>query len=230
MSEQEVFDPRGLLAALDRNYVSYVLIGGLARVIRGTDELTAGVDVCPSLRPENLERLGRSLEELDARRVDRRRLSLDEETLVREAVIRLRTGMGELKLVAEPAGTRRGFEDLRRASTNESIGEGLRPRVASVADLARMSAALAHEHERGVGVGVRWSGCGSSRSGGRVSCGGSWRPRSGCGRRSGVAARSRWTSSLRARVSRVEAPFEALALGSRPRSSRGRVRAISRAR
>ena len=151
MSEQEVFDPRGLLAALERNYVSYVLIGGLARVIRGTDELTAGVDVCPSLRPENLERLGRSLEELDARRVDRRRLSLDEETLVGEGVIRLRTGMGELKLVAEPAGTRRGFEDLRRASTNESIGEGLRPRVASVADLARMSAALAHEHERGRG-------------------------------------------------------------------------------
>ena len=90
MSEREVFDPRGLLAALERNYVSYVLIGGLARVIRGTDELTAGVDVCPSLRPENLERLGRSLEELEARRTDRRRLSLDEETLAREPVIRLR--------------------------------------------------------------------------------------------------------------------------------------------
>ena len=153
MSEPEVFDPRGLLAALERNYVGYVLIGGLARVIRGTDELTAGVDVCPSLRPENLERLGRSLEELEARRTDRRRLLLDEETLVGEGVIRLRTGMGELKLVAEPAGTRRGFEDLRRASTYESIGEGLRPRVASVADLARMSAALAHEHERGRGRG-----------------------------------------------------------------------------
>jgi hypothetical protein len=147
VAEQEVFDPRGLLAALDRNYVSYVLIGGLARVIRGTDEITHGVDVCPSLRPDNLERLGQALEELDARRADRRRLSLDEESLARERVIRLRTRAGELKLVPEPAGTRRGFDDLRRAASREHIGEGLRPRVASVADLARMSAALAHEHE-----------------------------------------------------------------------------------
>jgi len=151
VAAEEVFDPRGLLAALHRNYVSYVLIGGLARVIRGTDEITGGVDVCPSLRPDNLERLGKALEELEARRTDRRRLTVDEETLGREPVVRLRTSMGELKLVAEPAGTRRGFEDLRRGATHEHIGEGLRPQVASVADLARMSAALAHElgQERG---------------------------------------------------------------------------------
>ncbi len=151
MADEEVFDPRGLLSALHRNYVNYVLIGGLARVIRGTDEITSGVDVCPSLRPDNLERLGKALEELEARRTDRRRLTLDEETLASEPVIRLRTSMGELKLVAEPAGTRRGFEDLRRGATREHIGEGLRPQVASVADLARMSAALAHElgQERG---------------------------------------------------------------------------------
>jgi len=148
MAEEEVFDPRGLLAALDRSYVNYVLIGGLARIIRGTDEITGGVDVCPGLRPDNLERLGDALAELDARRADRRRLSLDEDAFKHESVIRLRTAMGELKLVGEPAGTRRGFEDLRRGATREHIGQGLRPRVASVADLARMSAALAHERER----------------------------------------------------------------------------------
>jgi len=147
VADEEVFDPRGLLAALDRNYVTYVLIGALARVIRGTDEVTHGVDICPSLRPDNLERLGRALEDLEARRADRKRLSLDEDTLTQESVIRLRTWAGELQLVPEPAGTRRGYEDLRRAATYEHIGEGLRPRVASVADLARMSAALAHEHE-----------------------------------------------------------------------------------
>ncbi len=145
MAEEEVFDPRGLLAALHRNYVPYVLIGGLARVLRGTDELTNGVDICPSLRPQNVEQLGKALEELEAKRTDRRRLTVDEEALTGEPVMRLRTTMGALKLVAEPAGTRRGFEDLRRGATEEHIGEGLRPRVASVADLARMSAALAHE-------------------------------------------------------------------------------------
>jgi hypothetical protein len=139
------FDPRALLAALHRNYVNYVLIGGLARVIRGTDEVTSGVDICPSLRSENVQRLAWALGELDAGRVDRRRLSVDEDSLRAEQVLRLRTSRGALNLVAEPAGTRRGFEDLRRGSTEEHIGAGLRPRVASVADLARMSAALAHE-------------------------------------------------------------------------------------
>src|ERR671930_1236132 len=136
MAEQEVFDPRALLAALDRNYVTYVLIGGLARVIRGTDEITNGVDVCPSLRPDNLERLREALEDLEARRADRRRLVVDEESLGSERMLHLRTAMGELKIVPEPAGTRRGFNDLRRGATLEHVGAGLRLRVASVPDLA----------------------------------------------------------------------------------------------
>src|SRR6266540_90719 len=42
-------------------------------------------------------------------------------------------------------GMRRGFEDLRWGGTPEPIGDGLRPQVASLEDLARMSAALAYE-------------------------------------------------------------------------------------
>src|SRR6266536_3410528 len=146
MANEEAFEPRGVLAALERNRVGHVLIGGLARVLRGTDEVTSGVDVCPALRPaENLERLALALEELGARRADRRRLLVDEEALASEPVIRLRTSMGELQLVASPAGTRRGFEDLRRGATREPVGRGLRPQVASIEDLARMSAALAYE-------------------------------------------------------------------------------------
>ncbi len=139
------FDPRAILAALDRNFVAYVVIGGFARVIRGTDEVTDGVDVCPSLRPDNLERLGRALEELDAKRADRRRLVLDEEALRTQPVLALRTAKGELKVVPVPAGTRRGYDDLRRGATREHIGHGLRPNVASVPDLARMSAALGRD-------------------------------------------------------------------------------------
>src|SRR6266508_5310053 len=143
-AEQNGFDPRGLLAGLARNYVSYVLIGALARVIRGTDEITDGVDICPSLAEDNRERLAAALDDLDAQRADRRRLILDD-ALAQERVLRLRTGVGELQIVPEPAGTRRGYEDLRRGATREHLGDGLRPEVASVADLARMSAALAHE-------------------------------------------------------------------------------------
>jgi hypothetical protein len=53
----------------------------------------------------------------------------------------------ELKIVAEPAGTRGGYDDLRRAATREPIGRGLRPRVASIGDLARMLAALGREQD-----------------------------------------------------------------------------------
>jgi hypothetical protein len=129
-AEQNGFDPRGILAGLARNHVSYVLIGALARVIRGTNELTDGVDICPSLTDFNRERLREALDDLEAQRADRRRLAL-EEALEKEKVIRLRTPMGELKLVTEPAGTRRGYNDLRRAATLEHIGDGLRPEVAS---------------------------------------------------------------------------------------------------
>lgn len=146
MVDEEMFDPRGALAALERSRVGYVVIGGLARVLHGTDEVTNGVDICPGLRPEeNLVRLERALEELEARRADRRRLVVDEESFRAERVVRLRTTMGEMSLVPEPAGTRRGYEDLRRMASREPIGDGLRPQVASMEDLARMSAALAYE-------------------------------------------------------------------------------------
>jgi hypothetical protein len=137
-------DPYGLLQALERHRVSYVLIGGFARIVQGTEELTYGLDLTPSLRVQNLERLGQALREVDARRADGRELSLDPKTLAAEPVHELRTRYGEMKLVPEPAGTR-GYDDLRRAATREPLGRGVRPSVASVGDLARMVSALGEE-------------------------------------------------------------------------------------
>jgi hypothetical protein len=137
------FDPRGLLAALERKHVAYVLIGGLARVIRGADEVTAGVDVCPAVRAENRRRLEGVLDDLGLREALPGR-TLDE-AIRAHPVIALPTTSGALKIIPEPAGTRGGFPDLRRAATREHIGHGLRPSVASVADLARMTAARGRE-------------------------------------------------------------------------------------
>ena len=41
---------------------TYVVIGGLGRVIHGSDELTDGIDIVPSMREENLRRLGLALD------------------------------------------------------------------------------------------------------------------------------------------------------------------------
>jgi hypothetical protein len=62
-------------------------------------------------------------------------------------VLELETDGGELKLVAEPAGTR-GYDDLRRRANREPLGHGLRPSVASVDDHARMLAALDRPQDR----------------------------------------------------------------------------------
>jgi len=141
----EHFDPYAILAAIEHHRVSYVLIGGFARILQGTEEMTHGLDLSPSLRAQNLGRLARALDDLGAERVDRRPLVL-EEAIHDEPLIPLHSPAGELTLVQEPAGTR-GYDDLRRAATREPIGKGFRPPVASIGDLARMAAALGREQD-----------------------------------------------------------------------------------
>ena len=136
------FDPYAVLKALDRHRVTYVVIGAFARVIQGAEELTRGIDIVPSMRSENLRRLEEALGDLNARREDGRELRFDEHPLA--PVIPLRTDAGELKIVPEPEGTR-GYDDLRRAATREPLGQGVRPSVASLGDLARMLGARGRE-------------------------------------------------------------------------------------
>jgi hypothetical protein len=145
MAERPPFDPYAILAALERRRVSYVVIGAFARVVQGAEEITHGIDVVSAIRAENLRRLALALEDLDASRVDGKPIVLNETTVRDEPPIELRSPSGELKVISEPAGTRGGYDDLRRAATREPIGKGLRPSVASTADLARMLAALGRE-------------------------------------------------------------------------------------
>ena len=137
------FDPYALLKALERQRVTYVLIGGLGRVLHGSGEVTDGVDIVPSTRKENLRRLGLALEELNARRPDGKPAVLGRD-LVGRGVLELETDAGELKIVPEPAGTH-GYDDLRRRAERPPLGQGLRPALASLDDHVRMLAALDRE-------------------------------------------------------------------------------------
>ena len=140
------FDPIAVLQALDQRRVSYVVVGALARVIQGSDELTDGTDVVPAMKDENIRRLELALTDLEARRADGRAISLDRD-LAPDGVLELATSAGELKLVPEPAGTA-GYDDLRRRARHEPIGQGLRPQVASVDDHARMLSVLSRDEDR----------------------------------------------------------------------------------
>src|SRR6266545_5261012 len=143
---EDVFDPHAVLQALERHRVTYIIIGGLGRVIHGSDELTNGLDIVPSTREENLHRLGLALEELNARRPDGK-VPVLERDLAKQPLLELETDSGELNIVPEPAGTR-GYDDLRRRAVREPLGHGLRPSVASVDDHARMLAALDREQDQ----------------------------------------------------------------------------------
>jgi hypothetical protein len=138
---QPRFDPYAILQELDQVKSGFVLIGGLARVIHGSDELTHGLDLAPSLNKESLRRLGRALENLNARRVDGQPLDVTDLDPKREPVIELTSDLGEIKIVPEPAGTR-GYEDLRFRANRERLGQGVSPSVASPGDLVRMLEAL----------------------------------------------------------------------------------------
>jgi hypothetical protein len=140
------FDPRAIIDAFERNYVDYVLIGGLAQVLRGADIVTTGVDICPSFAKGNLERLNSAIAELRA--PPSRSRPLDEEALTEKPAVRVKLGTGEVKVIGAPAGIPNGFVDLRRAATREDLGHGLRPLVASSGDLAAMAAALDRKGDR----------------------------------------------------------------------------------
>jgi hypothetical protein len=141
------FDPLGLLTTLDRNRVAYIVVGAFGRVVHGAEEVTRDLDIVPSTKPDNLERLEAALEELRAEGRGRRTVSAANIDPGDGDVIELSTNQGELKIVWQPEGTG-GYDDLRRAATREPLGKGVRPAVASVDDLARMLAALGREEDQ----------------------------------------------------------------------------------
>jgi hypothetical protein len=129
------FDPYAAFDALDRERVSYVVVGGFARVVHGSAETTRGLDIVPSLREENLRRLRRALSALDARGPDR--APVDVARLASMEPIEAQTQAGELRIVPTPWGTR-GYDDLRIRAFRENLGRGARPAIASVVDCVRM--------------------------------------------------------------------------------------------
>lgn len=61
------FDPRRVLATLTMHDVQFVVIGGLAAVLHGWDGMTSDTDAVVARHEENLDRLCRALNELNAR-------------------------------------------------------------------------------------------------------------------------------------------------------------------
>ena len=124
-------DPYAIVAALDERRVDYILIGSLARVLQGADEVPGSLDlVFPKGARDTTDQAISSF-------------ALPAPTGVRfegDAWVYWSAG-GRIKALETPTGTR-GHRDLRRRAERVHLGGGLRPRVASPGDLVRMMEAL----------------------------------------------------------------------------------------
>jgi hypothetical protein len=145
------FRPERILEVLGAHRVDYVMIGGLAAAVHGSDLVTSDLDITPATSDENLGRLSRALDELHARiRTEGAPEGLpfdhDATSLARGTVWNLVTDAGDLDLAMMPSGTQ-GYDDLRRDAIAVEI-LGVSTRVAALADIIRSKEAAGREKDR----------------------------------------------------------------------------------
>jgi hypothetical protein len=145
------FRPERILEILALHRVDYVMIGGLAAAVHGSDLVTGDLDITPATGDENLTRLSHALDDLNARvRTEVAPEGLpfvhDAQSLARATVWNLVTDAGDLDLAMLPSGTR-GYDDLRRNAIAIEI-LGVPTRVAALADIIRSKEAAGREQDR----------------------------------------------------------------------------------
>ena len=122
-----LYDPYAVLAQLDERRVEYILVGSLARVLQGADEIPEEFDlVIPQGAREASDAAILSFTLRAPPGVDR-----DGDAWI------YWYRLGQIKARELPEGTK-GHRDLRRRAERVHLGGGLRPWVAAPGDLVRM--------------------------------------------------------------------------------------------
>lgn len=138
-----------MLRALRSAGVDFVLIGGVAARLHGSPSLTRDVDICYSRDRGNLERLAHMLSTVHARLrgpVDDVPFLLDARTLLAGANFTLTTDLGDLDLLALPAGVA-GYDELARSAELVDLGD-ISVLVTTLDDLIRMKTAAGRAKDR----------------------------------------------------------------------------------
>ena len=131
-----------ILRRLTSRGVDYVVIGGIAAVLHGSAQATYDLDICYATDRGNLAALGDVLTSLGARLKGVEEavpFVPDERTLRRLEVLTMVTDLGELDVLARPAGSP-GYEALRRNADRLGL-DGFSVLVASIDDLIAMKLA-----------------------------------------------------------------------------------------
>lgn len=137
-----VFDPRSAMQALLEGEVRFIVIGGLAGRLHGSNLVTNDLDICYSRAPDNLERLASVLRDLEASLRGAPKdvpFLLDAETLKAGDHFTFDTVFGPLDCLGTPAGVA-GYGELERTAVEADL-DGTTVKVASIDDLIAMKLA-----------------------------------------------------------------------------------------
>jgi hypothetical protein len=136
------FRPSAQLAALTGHGVDFVVVGGIAATLYGSDRTTFDLDIWPDQDPANLQALGRALADMDARLrgvEDDVPFVPDERTLTHVELLTLDTSFGPLDVLMRPDGSP-PYRLLRGRAERVDVGT-VAVLVASIDDLLAMKRA-----------------------------------------------------------------------------------------
>jgi hypothetical protein len=144
-----MFDPIGMLKVLDRHRVRFVIIGGFAGRLWGSNSITNDLDICYARDKKNLQALAAALVELRARLRGARPdvpFLLDAKTLEAGDHFTFETTLGPLDCLGTPLPSG-GYRDLIQGSTTMDI-EGIEVPVAALEDVMRLKRAAGRPKDR----------------------------------------------------------------------------------
>lgn len=134
-----MFDPVRVCAILNEEGVDYVVVGGMATVIHGSALATRDVDVVPSRDRDNLDRLGKALDRMNAmiRSADDPVPARLDGPFLAEIpfMLNLVTDFGDVDLTFNPSGELDGFDGWRSHAVLVEIGDGVSVYVGSLDDV-----------------------------------------------------------------------------------------------
>jgi hypothetical protein len=150
VAQQPEFRPRPILDVLIAHEVDFVVIGGMAGILRGSSYPSYDVDIAYDRDDENLNRLAAALVELRATRRGAPAdlpFVLDGKTLKNGAHFTFDTPYGSLDILTDPDGAPR-YEELKRAAGEPQPLEGVLVYAASLDHLIAMKEAAGRAKDR----------------------------------------------------------------------------------